>query len=136
MYFEKYKDIFKQLYLENNEDYLSQVNFKFITTICKILKITTKIRKSSEFNLVDGKTERLLKICKDCNANIYLSGPSARNYFDENMAKKEKIKVEWMDYSGYREYRQCFKGFEHGVTILDLIFNEGDSATKFMKSFK
>jgi HEPN domain-containing protein len=26
--------------------------------------------------------------------------------------------------------------FEHGVTVLDLIFNEGSNATKFMKSFE
>lgn len=46
------------------------------------------------------------------------------------------INVEWMDYSGYPEYAQLHSPFEHGVTILDLIFNEGPNATKFMKSFK
>ncbi|MGJ0310858.1 WbqC family protein [Aliarcobacter cryaerophilus] len=28
-----------------------------------------------------------------------------------------------MDYSGYKEYEQLNPPFEHGVTILDLIFN-------------
>jgi hypothetical protein len=41
-----------------------------------------------------------------------------------------------MEYSGYKEYNQLYKPFEHGVTILDLIFNEGNNASKFMKSFK
>ena len=40
-----------------------------------------------------------------------------------------------MDYSGYKEYEQLNPPFEHGVTILDLIFNEGDRAKEFMKSF-
>jgi hypothetical protein len=40
-----------------------------------------------------------------------------------------------MDYSKYPEYKQLNEPFEHGVTILDLIFNEGPDATKFMKSF-
>lgn len=35
-----------------------------------------------------------------------------------------------MDYSGYAEYEQLHPPFEHGVSILDLIFNEGDNATK------
>ncbi|MGE4457039.1 MAG: WbqC family protein [Arcobacteraceae bacterium] len=134
-YFKEYKDIFEELYLNCDEEYLSQINYKFITTINEILEIKTKLRWSSEFELVDGQTEKLLGICKDCNADIYLSGPAAKDYFNEELAKKENIKVEWMDYSGYLEYEQLHPPFEHGVSILDLIFHEGSNAKKFMKSF-
>ncbi|MDX4036779.1 WbqC family protein [Aliarcobacter skirrowii] len=135
-YFKDYKGIFEELYLTCDEEYLSEINYKFITTINEILEIKTKLRWSSEFELVDGQTEKLLGICKDCNADIYLSGPAAKDYFNEELAKQENIKVEWMDYSGYKEYEQLNPPFEHGVTILDLIFNEGDRAKEFMKSFK
>ncbi len=122
-YFKDYKDIFEELYLTCDEEYLSQINYKFITTINEILEIKTKLSWSSEFELVDGQTEKLLGICKDCNADIYLSGPAAKDYFNEDLAKQENIKVEWMDYSGYKEYEQLNPPFEHGVTILDWIFN-------------
>ena len=135
-YFKDYKDIFEELYLTCDEEYLSEINYKFITTINEILGIKTKLRWSSEFELVDGQTEKLLGICKDCNADIYLSGPAAKDYFNEDLAKQENIKVEWMDYSGYKEYGQLNPPFEHGVSILDLIFNEGDRAKEFMKSFR
>ena len=135
-YFKEYREIFEKLYLDNSEEYLSLINYSFIVAICKILGIETKIRWSSEFNLIDGQTEKLLGICKDCNADIYLSGPAAKDYFDEELAVKENIEVEWMDYSGYKEYSQLYPPFEHGVTVLDLIFNEGSNATKFMKSFE
>ena len=135
-YFKDYKDIFEALYLNCEEEYLSQINYKFIVAINEILGISTKIRWSSEFNLVEGQTEKLLGICKDCNADVYISGPAAKDYFDEVLAKKENIKVEWMDYSGYEDYEQLHPPFEHGVSILDLIFNEGKGATKFMKSFE
>ncbi|MCT7496878.1 WbqC family protein [Aliarcobacter cryaerophilus] len=135
-YFKDYKDIFEELYLTCDEEYLSEINYKFITTINEILEIKTKLRWSSEFELVDGQTEKLLGICKDCNADIYLSGPAAKDYFNEDLAKQENIKVEWMDYSGYKEYEQLNPPFEHGVTILDLIFNKGDKAKEFMKSFR
>lgn len=135
-YIKEYKDFFEELYMGCDEEYLSQINYKFITTINEILGITTKIRWSSEFELIDGQTEKLLGICKDCNADVYISGPAAKDYFDEDLAKKENIKVEWMDYSGYKEYEQLHPPFEHGVSILDLIFNEGPNVTKFMKSFK
>lgn len=135
-HFKEYKNIFEELYLTCDEEYLSQINYKFITTINEILGITTKIRWSSEFELIDGQTEKLLGICKDCNADIYLSGPAAKDYFDEELAKQENIQVEWMDYSEYGEYNQLFPPFEHGVSVLDLIFNEGLNATSFMKSFQ
>ncbi len=134
-YFYVYNDLFEQLYLDSTEEFLSDINYKFIIEINKILGINTRIRYSCEFDLIDGQTEKLLGICKDCDADIYLSGPSAKNYFDEEQAKKENIQVEWMDYSAYPEYTQSYTPFEHGVTILDLIFNEGPNATKFMKSF-
>jgi len=134
-YFKDYKDIFEELYLDDSEEYLSQVNYKFIIAINKIFGITTNIRWSSEFDLVDGQTEKLLGICKDCNADVYLSGPAAQGYFDESLAQKEGMQVEWMDYSGYPAYSQLNDPFEHGVTILDLIFNEGSNAKSFMKSF-
>lgn len=135
-YFKEYKDIFEELYLNCNEEYLSQINYKFISTINGILGIKTKLRYSSEFELIDGQTEKLLNICKECEANSYLSGPAAKDYFDEELAEKENIQVEWMNYSDYQEYNQLFPPFEHGVSILDLIFNEGSNATKFMKSFR
>ncbi len=135
-YFSDYKDIFEELYLNNNEEYLSKINYKFIKTINKILGITTLIRDSSEFKLEEGKTQRLLSICKCCDADIYLSGASAKNYFDEELAKEMYIEVQWMDYSDYKEYSQQYLPFTHNVTILDLIFNEGQNATKFMKSFE
>lgn len=134
-YFKEYKNVFEELYLNCNEEYLSQINYKFIAAINKILDINTKIRWSSEFDLVDGQTERLLGICKDCEADVYVSGPAAKDYLDESLAKKENIQVEWMGYSGYDEYEQLYPPFEHGVTILDLIFNEGPNATKYMRSF-
>ena len=132
-YFTKYKDFFEELYLTCNEEHLSQINYKFIIAINEILGIKTKIRWSSEFDLVGSQTEKLINICKQCNAHIYISGPAAKTYFDEELANKENILVEWMNYENYEEYEQLYPPFEHGVTILDLIFNT--DATKFMKSF-
>ena len=135
-YFKEYKEPFAELYLNCSEEYLSKINYRFIIEINKILGIRTKIHWSSEFDLIEGQTEKLLGICKQAGADTYLSGPAAKDYFDEGLAQQEGIAVEWMDYSGYPEYRQPHQPFEHGVTILDLIFNEGPNATKFMKSFK
>ena len=133
--FKKYKDIFEKLYLDCNEQYLSKINYKFIITINQILGIKTKIRFSNEFKVYGNQTEKLLNICKQCKAKVYVSGPAAKNYFDEQLAEKENIQVQWMNYSNYEEYEQLFLPFEHGVSILDLIFNT-DPKDYVKKNFK
>jgi hypothetical protein len=136
-FFQDFSEFFKCLYLGpvSSETYLSEVNYVFITAINHLLGINTKLHWSSDFQLGVGKTERLIELCKAINATTYLSGPTAKKYLDVSMFEAEGIDVEWMDYSNYSEYQQLHGKFEHGVTILDLIFNEGPNAKKFMKSW-
>ena len=135
-YFNEYQEVFEQLYLAATREYLSEVNFMFIKAINKLLGINTRLRWSSEFNLVQGQTERLIEICKQCNATEYISGPAAKRYLDIELARKENIKVTWVEYGGYKEYQQLYPPYEHKVSILDLILNEGPNASKYMRSFE
>ena len=136
-HFKEYKELFENLYKEvADEEHLSVINYKFLVAINEILKIETKISKCEDFTLIEGQTSRLVQICKDAGATHYLSGPSAKDYLDESLFEEAGIKVEWMGYSGYSEYEQLFAPFVHGVSIIDLIFNEGSNATKYMNSFK
>jgi hypothetical protein len=134
-YFGKYKETFEELYLGCTEKYLSRINHRFLVAICKLLGIATKITWSMDYRLAEGKTERLIDLCKQADAGEYISGPSAKGYIDEEMFEKGGIKLTYMDYSGYPEYNQLYQPFDHAVSIIDLIFNEGPDAQKYMKSF-
>jgi hypothetical protein len=134
-YFPLYRELFEELYLALTESFLSQINYRFLTAICQILGIDTKLSWSSDYRIIEGKTERLIDLCRQTGATHYLSGPSARGYIDEEMFREEGISLTYMDYSGYPEYEQLFQPFEHRVSIIDLIFNEGPNAPKYMKSF-
>ncbi|MCS6955190.1 MAG: WbqC family protein [Candidatus Calescibacterium sp.] len=134
-YFKQYKDLFEELYLNCKEEYLSNINYRFIISINQILGIKTPIKWSSEFEISGDKSEKLLSICKQAKADIYLSGPSAKNYLNVELFIQNGIKVEWMDYSSYPEYNQLYPPFCHQVSIIDLIFNEGPNFKKYMTSF-
>lgn len=134
-HFKEMKDVFEELYLNNSEEYLSAINYNFITAINLLLGISTPVCFSNEFNLTEGKTERLVDLCIQRGATDYYTGPAAKNYIDESFFQKESITVHYLDYNGYPEYPQLFPPFEHGVTMLDLIFNTGADAPKYMKSF-
>jgi len=135
-YFHTHRDLFEDLFLASTEQFLSKINYRFILAINELLSIQTNLRWSNEFKLSGEKSEKLLNICKDCNATHYISGPKAKDYLDLKLFEQENIKVSWMNYDNYPIYHQSFPPFEHGVTILDLIFNEGPNASKFMKSFQ
>lgn len=131
-HFKTYKEEVLNLY-ENQSNLISEVNVSFIKGICKLLDIKTEIIDSRELNLEGDKNTRLLEACKKLNATTYISGPAAKSYLDIELFKKENIEVDWMDYSSYKEYKQLFEPFHHGVTILDLIFNMGSESKNYLK---
>ena len=135
-YFKEYKNIFEDLYLNSQETCLSNINISFFKIIFDILGIKTKLSLDTDYELVGNRNERLINILKQASATTYISSPVAKNYMDLDLFKKANINIEWMNYDNYPEYNQLFPPFEKGVTILDLIFNEGKNASKYMKSMR
>jgi WbqC-like protein family len=112
---------------------LTEVNAIFLHGIAAQLGLRTRIVRDTAYPAAGAKTERLLAICRAAGADRYLSGPSARDYFDEPMFASAGITTEWMSYDGYPEYKQLHGGFEHAVTVLDLLFNTGPNAFSYMR---
>ena len=134
-HFERYRPVFEPLYRQG-ERRLSALNHSFIRAICGILGIATHISWSMDYRpLQEGKTERLVDLCKRAGAAEYLSGPAARDYIDAARFERAGIALRYYDYAGYPEYPQRFGKFEHGVSVLDLLFNTGPEAPRYMKSF-
>jgi hypothetical protein len=77
-----------------------------------------------------------LTIARAAGADHYLSGPSAKAYFDEAMFAAAGINVEWMSYEGYPEYPQLHGTFEPAVSLLDLLFNVGPEAPRYLHAAK
>ncbi|MBI2841613.1 MAG: WbqC family protein [Acidobacteria bacterium] len=132
-HFEEVASHIQPLYRDHRYTHLSSLNRAFIDAICGYLGITTKISGSWEYDLVDGKTERLVEICAQIGGTEYISGPAARGYIDEGRFVEKGIKLTWFEYSGYLEYPQLWGEFNHHVTILDLMFNCGKEAPRYMK---
>lgn len=132
-HFRTYEGLFEDLYLSCSETRLSVINRRFLDAICDLLRISTPLTRSSDYEPVAGKTERLVDLCKKAGATRYLSGPTARAYLDEAMFTAEGISVEYFDFSGYPEYDQLYPPFEQHVSIVDLVFNVGPRAREYLK---
>jgi hypothetical protein len=136
-YFDEYRPLFEPLYADRAETRLSTVNYRFISAICGILGISTRLSWSMDYGplAATDATQRLAELCRRAGGTHYLSGPAARDYIEPKVFETAGISLEYFDYAGYPEYAQRFGGFEHAVTVLDLLFNAGPQAPRYMKTF-
>ena len=111
------------------------MNRAFLEAIQGLLGITTRLSWSMDYEVVEGKTERIVELCRQVGATTYVSGPSARAYLDPARFEAAGIELVFIDYAGYPEYPQLFPPFKHDVSVLDLLFNEGPRATSRMLTF-
>lgn len=132
-HFDEIASWLEPLYREQTYTHISDLNRKFIEHICLYLGINTKISNCWDYPLTEGKTERLVNLCTSAGGREYISGPSAKNYIDEQLFLDAGIKLTWFDYVGYPPYPQLWGDFTHGVTILDLLFNCGSNGRHYMR---
>ena len=131
--FRSVAEILEPLYVGCRHTHLSTLNREFIETICSYLGIATKLSNSWDYVLTDGKTERLADLCAQAAGTVYVSGPAAKNYIEEHIFVDRGIEVCWFDYYGYPEYPQLWGEFNHGVSVVDLLFNCGKESRMYMK---
>jgi hypothetical protein len=116
----------------SGEKLLSAVNRTFIATLCNLLGVKTKI-SDAEWIDTEDKTERVVRLCQSRSATRYLSGPAAKHYVDDTLFEKAGITLEYMDYAGYPPYKQLHAAYDPAVSVLDLLFNTGPEAPRYMK---
>lgn len=75
-FFNTYQAFFEELYLGCEAEYLSQINFRFLSALCDLLGIPTRLSWSSQYELPAGKTQRLVAVCRQAGATDYAVRPS------------------------------------------------------------
>ena len=135
-HFKELQPRFEAFYGRIDSEFISRINQDAISFVCGLMGITTKLSSTEDYRFSTGKNERLVDLVSQAGGTEYVSGPAARSYLDEDLFREAGISVSWMDYSGYREYPQLFPPFEHGVSVVDLLFNTGALAPTYLKSYK
>jgi hypothetical protein len=132
--FALYGPVVRQAYEDAaRETHLSAVNRLFLERLCGLLGIQTPITDATAYPDAPEKSERVLALCEAAGATRYLSGPAAKSYLDEAAFAARGIDLAYMDYGGYPEYEQVNPPFDHGVSVLDLLFCAGEAAPELMK---
>ncbi len=130
-YFNAYIPIFEDIFSQEWE-FISKLNIHLIECLRNALQmqeISTVI--SSELNLRDEPTDRLIDICKALGADTYLAGQGGADYMDVARFGKNGLKVIVQDFK-HPVYPQLFKDFQSHLSIVDLLFNCGPESLKII----
>lgn len=121
--------------LEKKKKYLVDYNLPLFHFIKKSLGIELQeVIMQSEENYIGEKSDLILDICVSELADIYHSGKSGTDYLDMNDFSKTGIEVLVQNYKHpvYNQFNSC--KFVPNLSIIDLLFNEGENALKILKN--
>lgn len=132
-HFERHRAFLEEVYERREWQSLSQLNRFLIETIARdFLGVRTEFRRAQDYAAEGRNEDRVLNLLRALGARRYVSGPAARAYLHPERFAQAGIELEWKDYAGYPEYPQLHGEFEHAVSILDLLFQAGPDAARYI----
>ena len=120
-YFKKIESI-----IDKKWKLLIDLNLEINKTILDLLKINTKIVRSSDLNIKESGTMKVLKIIQKFNGDTYLTGwgPGSRRYIVGNEMRFSESGVDIkLQKITIPQYNQYFDDFVPNLSILDMLFN-------------
>ena len=131
-HFDDYRPLLETFY-QRRDEFLADFTIELSIALARELGNThTQFMRSSEIAGVTGqKTDRLIQILQAVGATHYISGPSARDYIENDKFEQAGITLEYMEYD-YPEYPQLYPPFDPYVSVLDLLLMTGAEAPDYI----
>ena len=116
---------------------LAQFNITAIRLLMSLIGIDTPTVIASEIKALNQNSqisadERLIIATKAVGADCYLSGIGGCNYLQPELFAKNDIKLKFQSFK-HPVYRQMTNDFLPNMSILDLLFNEGQRANSIIQ---
>lgn len=132
-FFEWVEPFLREVYLSRQWEYLYELDMYMTEYIAReFLGIKTKFADSRDYHAEGHKHERMLSLLDSIGADIYESGPAAKDYIIGEDYRKKGIELRWKSYDGYPEYNQEGEKFNHYLSIIDLLCNVGEKAPYYI----
>lgn len=132
-YFSRYFEDFSGI-LRKKHALLTDLNIDLIFWLKDALGIQTRFLRSSALNIDAKRTALLVNICRTLQVDHYLSPAGSNGYISEdNLFDECKIRLSYHKYEPV-SYRQLHNEFVPYLSVLDLLFNEGEQSLAIMRS--
>ena len=103
--------------------FLADLNIALISHICEILDIRTKLYRSSKMNISGRRSEKLVKIIKYLDGNLYLSASGTLSYIENDRKIFETANIPVYLHE-VEKYNFSETGSLSYLSILDYLFRE------------
>ena len=134
LFFSEYWEEISELF-HRDCHFLADLNIALIEWFRTKLDIEVEFVKSSSLKIEGKKVELLIAICQEVGAESYLSPLGSKDYIKENnLFRDSGITHLYQNYS-HPHYQQLYGNFIPYMSILDLLFNEGDSSLKLIRGW-
>jgi hypothetical protein len=131
-FFEVHRPFFEEIYARDWA-LLADLNMAALRYLAEALGIRPKLLLASSLPARDGRTERLVDICRALGADTYVSGVGARAYLDVGCFEAAGIAVAFQTFQ-CPSYPQRFGPFAPDLSVVDLLFNCGEASLDVMRS--
>lgn len=128
-----WKDI--ESILDKKYTKIFDLNITLIDYFISILDIHTKTIFSSDLEIDLVGSQKLCEICKLVGGDTYLSGELGQNYLNSTIFENENISVIFEKFE-HPTYSQKYSKFLPNMSIIDLLFNEGNNSKNILKNSK
>ena len=123
-YFSEIFPKLEQLYAKEYEKFID-MSWDHLQFWLDLLHIETKIVKSSALDIHSKKSDMVLDICKELDADQYISGALGKDYLNVSKFEELNMEVIFQNYT-YPEYPQLYGDFVPNMGIIDFVMNEKD----------
>jgi len=121
--------------LQSSTDMLNELNCCIIENILGYIGYQGNVYRQSSLHIEGRSNDLLLSICRYLGANCYLAGQGSKAYLQRELFAQSGIDVIFQNYR-LPHYNQLFEraGFFADLSVIDLLFNEGDRSRELIES--
>jgi len=125
-YFNKYASFLEDTY-QQEWNKLTELNEYMLRHFLEFLGIEVNFFDASQFKFQGRKNELVLDMCTQLKADTYIFGALGRDYADAKSFDERGIRLIFQEYK-HPFYEQLYGEFVSHLSIIDLLFNCGESS--------
>jgi hypothetical protein len=129
-YFERFYLFFKNAFCSDWK-HLVNLNLHFIQYISSKLLVSSRIEFSSKLPNRSDRSQRVIEWLRATNCDVYLVSQKQKPLIDVDMIQKAGFEVRTYQFIAPRYYQQ-FGNFIPGLSIIDLLCNEGPRSIELL----
>jgi hypothetical protein len=131
-FFDNYAGHLEKIY-QKRWRFLVDLNIELINFLRNALHVTCPLIRSTDIITPDSPTARIVELIKNNEGTEYISGKSGKKYLDSSLFSREGINLKYTAFT-VQPYHQQFTNFVPNLSIIDLLFNEGENSVSYLRN--